>query len=131
MAYVLGSLSWVEALLEDIHDLQSVISEYVSHLGPLNCPSWKYPDQLAGDVNIDQLLTQYTGYLTADSNLEDDARQMAHLALYELVIDRYNIQVSIFVAVSNNCTRCIVSISRQSKSGLSMTSVEKRNIILL
>lgn len=89
MAYLLGSLPCMEALLEDVHDLQSVISEYVSHLGPLSCPSWKYPDKLAGDVNIDQLLTQYTEYVTCtDSSQDEDAKQVAHVALYELVIDR-------------------------------------------
>lgn len=113
MACLLGSLSCLEALLEDVHDLQSVISEYVSHLGPLNCPSWKYPDQLAGDVNINQLLSQYTSYLTDDSSQEEDIKQVAHVALYELVIDR---MVYLFHASARFIIPLITSMKRPNSS---------------
>jgi len=46
--------------------------------------SWKFPDKLSIDVDIDQLLN---GCVYSEEDEEDNA--VAHVMLYDLLIDRY------------------------------------------
>ncbi|OWF50254.1 coiled-coil domain-containing protein 157-like [Mizuhopecten yessoensis] len=83
MAELLGNEAILESLKQDITDLQWAISEIVSRIGPVQQPSWKFPDKLSCDLDIEDLLELYS--------FSDDAEecQVAHIALYELVIDRF------------------------------------------
>ena len=85
MAYLLGSQAVMESLQSDVQDLQWTITEILSRVGPVHGQSWKFPDKLAGDLDIDDLLDLYD--CSGDSD-DAEERQVAHIALYELVIDR-------------------------------------------
>ncbi len=47
------------------------------------CYSWKYPDKLATDVDINELLERYQ-YGTNELD-----NQVSHVVLFEIIIDRY------------------------------------------
>ncbi|CAC5396967.1 unnamed protein product [Mytilus coruscus] len=84
MAEILGNELIIESLRNDIKDLQWAISDIVSRVGPVEQPSWKFPDKNSGDIDINYLLELY------DFDDEDsEGSQVAHIALYELVIDRF------------------------------------------
>lgn len=51
-------------------------------VGPVSCTSWKFPDKQAMDLDIEDLLDLYS------YSDDEEERQVAHIALYELVIDR-------------------------------------------
>lgn len=88
MAEILGNELIIESLRNDIKDLQWAISDIVSRVGPVEQPSWKFPDKNSGDIDINYLLELY------DFDDEDsEGSQVAHIALYELVIDRYDVIV--------------------------------------
>lgn len=80
---MLGNEAILESLKQDVTDLQWAIGEIVSRIGPVQQPSWKFPDKLSCDLDIEDLLDLYS--------YSDDAEecQVAHIALYELVIDRF------------------------------------------
>ena len=82
MAYLLGNKFCIESLRTDVSDLQDSIMDVFSRAGPVSCLSWKYPDKLASDLDITELLEIY------DYSDEEEDRQVAHIALLELVIDR-------------------------------------------
>lgn len=84
MAYMLGNQAYIESLQTDVRDLQWTIREIISRVGPLPNHSWKFPDQRACDLDIDDLLDLYS----CDTSDEVEDKQVAHIALYELVIDR-------------------------------------------
>ena len=46
------------------------------------CHSWKYPDKLAIDVDINELLERYQ---YGKSDLDN---QVSHIVLFEIIIDR-------------------------------------------
>ncbi|XP_033747469.1 coiled-coil domain-containing protein 157-like [Pecten maximus] len=83
MAELLGNEAILESLKQDVTDLQWAIGEIVSRIGPVQQSSWKFPDKLSCDLDIEDLLDLYS--------FSDDAEecQVAHIALYELVIDRF------------------------------------------
>ncbi|XP_060064731.1 coiled-coil domain-containing protein 157-like [Ylistrum balloti] len=83
MAELLGNAAILESLKQDVSDLQWAIGEIVSRIGPVQHPSWKFPDKLSCDLDIEDLLDLYS--------YSDDTEecQVAHIALYELVIDRF------------------------------------------
>ena len=83
MAHLLGSKSCLDSLRQDVLDLHSTISETVSCGGAIRVSSWKYPDKLAADINIPELLQDY---IFMPNEAEDN--QVAHIIMYELVIDR-------------------------------------------
>ncbi|GFO09866.1 coiled-coil domain-containing protein 157-like isoform x1 [Plakobranchus ocellatus] len=85
MAYLLGSKACIESLLIDVQDIHWTVRDIISRTGPLNFRSWKFPDQSACDVDIDDLLDLYS---CDDDDDDDEEKQVAHIALYELVIDR-------------------------------------------
>ncbi|XP_063712795.1 coiled-coil domain-containing protein 157-like [Symsagittifera roscoffensis] len=84
MAHLLGSKACIQSLRQDVLDLHTTISESVVQSGmQVNVKSWKYPDQLASDVNILELLSEHD----YDANEAED-NQVSHIVMYELVIDR-------------------------------------------
>ena len=83
MAHLLGSKSCLDSLRQDVLDLHTTISETVSCGGAIRVSSWKYPDKLASEVNISELLDDY---VFVPNEIEDN--QVAHIIMYELVIDR-------------------------------------------
>lgn len=82
MAYLLGAASVMESLQTDVRDIQSCVLDIVSRVGPVQCTSWKFPDKKAQDLDIEDLLDLYS------YSDDEEERQVAHIALYELVIDR-------------------------------------------
>ncbi|XP_041348129.1 coiled-coil domain-containing protein 157-like [Gigantopelta aegis] len=82
MAYMLGSETCMESLQNDIKDLQWAITDVCSHTGPLQCPSWKFPDKTSDQLDIEELLEMYS------FSQDEEECQVAHIALYDLVIDR-------------------------------------------
>lgn len=82
MAYMLGAASVMESLQTDVRDVQSCIMDIISRVGPVQCSSWKFPDKSASGLDIEDLLDLYS------YSDDDEERQVAHIALYELVIDR-------------------------------------------
>ncbi|RUS89766.1 hypothetical protein EGW08_002469 [Elysia chlorotica] len=85
MAYLLGSKACIDSLLNDVQDIHWTVRDIICRIGPLNVRSWKFPDQSACDVDIDDLLDLYS---CDDDNDDEEEKQVAHIALYELVIDR-------------------------------------------
>lgn len=86
MAELLGGEAILESLRTDVLDIQWAISGIISRAGPVEVASWKFPDKQSADLNIEELLDLYSYSDDAEDN------QVAHIALYELVIDRYRLQ---------------------------------------
>lgn len=63
-------------------DLQASIVDVFSRTGPVQSPSWKYPDKIAADLDLTDLLEVY------DWSEDEEERQVAHISLLELLIDR-------------------------------------------
>ena len=82
MAHLLGSQTCIESLHEDVQDLQTILHQILNQTGSLRCHSWKYPDRLATDVDIAELLHRYQYGKNAVDN------QVSHIVLFELIIDR-------------------------------------------
>ncbi|XP_005112671.2 coiled-coil domain-containing protein 157 [Aplysia californica] len=85
MAYLLGRQDVMESLQSDVQDLQWTITQISSRVGPVAAQSWKFPDKMAGDLDIEDLLDLYD---CSGESEEAEDRQVAHIALYELLIDR-------------------------------------------
>lgn len=83
MTELLGNKLCVENLRTDIRDLHHVLSNVTSRLGQVNYTSWKFPDKLALDVDVPDLLDMCE--FDADY---DDENKISHLLLLEMVIDR-------------------------------------------
>ena len=82
MAELLGGRVIIESLQTDVKDLQWAITDLISRIGPIECMSWKFPDKKSYEVDVEELLDLYS----FSDDIEDN--QVAHIALYELVIDR-------------------------------------------
>ncbi|CAF1393627.1 unnamed protein product [Adineta ricciae] len=82
MAHLLGSKACIESLHVDIDDLQNVVYDIICKTGSIKCHSWKFPDKLATDVNIKELLERYR----YGKNEVDN--QVSHIILFEIIIDR-------------------------------------------
>ncbi|KAL3857715.1 hypothetical protein ACJMK2_012357 [Sinanodonta woodiana] len=82
MVDILGARAVIESLRSDVKDVQSVIVDVLSRCGPVKRPSWKFPDKMSCEVDITDLLELY------DYSDDEEERQVAHIALYELLIDR-------------------------------------------
>jgi len=83
MAHLLGSRYCIESLRRDVLDLQTSIVDIFSRVGPVRCQSWKYPDRKSIDVNVTELLKEH------DYSEDVEERQVAHIVLLEMVVDRY------------------------------------------
>ncbi|KAH9525252.1 hypothetical protein Btru_000832 [Bulinus truncatus] len=102
MAYLLGNETCIESLQKDVEDLQWTVKEIISRIGPIPAQSWKFPDKIACDVDVRDLLDLYS----CDDQDDVEDRQVAHIALYELVIDRLVLilqSLSIFIERYMNC----------------------------
>ncbi|KAI0213512.1 hypothetical protein LSAT2_001449 [Lamellibrachia satsuma] len=82
MAHLLGSRYCIESLRSDVTNLQEAVIDVFSRVGPVRCPSWKYPDKIGCDLDMTQLLDTY------DYSDDEEDTQLAHVVLLELVIDR-------------------------------------------
>lgn len=83
MADLLGNRLCMENLQSDIQDVQWIINDVSSRTGPIKLSSWKFPDKLSWELDTEELLQTY-GYAPD----ETEENQVAHIALYELLIDR-------------------------------------------
>ena len=83
MTELLGNKFCVENLCKDVTDIHSVVSNLTSRLGEVGCTSWKYPDKLAMDVNVPELLEM----CEYDAEYEEE-NKISHLLLLEMVVDR-------------------------------------------
>lgn len=83
MAEILGSQLCMESLQTDVQDVQWTINDLSSRIGPIDLSSWKFPDKLSWELDMEQLLEMYSF-----SKEEKEENQVAHIALYELLIDR-------------------------------------------
>lgn len=107
MAEILGSRDCIESLHTDVADLQSAMLDVLSRVGPVSFRSWKYPDKESTALNIDELLQTYR-YC---DDLEE--RQLAHIILLELVIDR-------FILLLQVMGKFMEQISKKAGTGLRM-----------
>lgn len=82
MAQLLGSRFCIDSLRQDVSDLQGSVVDVLSRIGPAPFRSWKYPDKISSEVDVTQLLEKY------DYSEDEEERQVAHIVLMELVIDR-------------------------------------------
>ncbi|NWI62668.1 CC157 protein, partial [Todus mexicanus] len=83
MAQLLGQPGCMESLRADLRDLQAAIADVSSRAGAVRCPSWKFPEKVAGDLDMAELLERYQ-YRENDPQFS----QHSHVVLLELVIDR-------------------------------------------
>ncbi|XP_010602082.1 coiled-coil domain-containing protein 157 isoform X2 [Fukomys damarensis] len=83
MAHLLGSQACMDSLRKDLTDLQGAIVDVFSRAGPVRFPSWKFPDQVACDLDMVALLEHYD-HVPGDPEFT----QLSHAVLLELVIDR-------------------------------------------
>uniref|UniRef100_H0X822 Coiled-coil domain containing 157 n=1 Tax=Otolemur garnettii TaxID=30611 RepID=H0X822_OTOGA len=83
MAHLLGSQACMESLRKDLTDLQGAIVDVFSRAGPVRFPSWKFPDRVACDLDMVDLLEHYD-HVPGDPEFT----QLSHAVLLELVIDR-------------------------------------------
>ena len=51
--------------------------------GSSRCHSWKFPDKMATDIHVQELLQRY------QFGKNDVDNQVSHIVLFEIVIDRY------------------------------------------
>ncbi|XP_004843495.1 coiled-coil domain-containing protein 157 isoform X1 [Heterocephalus glaber] len=84
MAHLLGSQACMDSLRKDLTDLQGAIVDVFSRAGPVHFPSWKFPDQVACDLDMVALLEHYD-HVPGDPEFT----QLSHAVLLELVIDRF------------------------------------------
>ncbi|CAF1394768.1 unnamed protein product [Rotaria sp. Silwood1] len=82
MAHLLGSKVCIDSLRVDIDDLQNVVYDIIGKTGSIKCHSWKFPDKLATDVDINELLERY------QYGKNDLDNQVSHIILFEIIIDR-------------------------------------------
>ena len=97
MAHLLGSRYCIESLRSDVTNLQEAVIDVFSRVGPVRCPSWKYPDKIGCDLDMTQLLDTY------DYSDDEEDAQLAHVVLLELVIDRYTRSSLVYVAKWLEC----------------------------
>ncbi|CAF0967377.1 unnamed protein product, partial [Rotaria sordida] len=82
MAHLLGSKACIDSLRVDVDDLQNVIEDIIGKTGSIKCHSWKFPDKIATDIDINELLQRYQ----YGKNEVDN--QVSHIVLFEIIIDR-------------------------------------------
>ena len=119
MAYLLGSETCMESLQNDIKDLQWAIIDICSRTGPLQCPSWKFPDKMSADLDIEELLEMYS------FSEDEEECQVAHIALYDLVIDR-----SVLISILSLLFIYITSPRLDTDVPVEITEFENRWVLL-
>ncbi|XP_014891428.1 coiled-coil domain-containing protein 157 [Poecilia latipinna] len=83
MSELLGHKDCIKSLRKDLVDIQGAIVDVVSRTGPISYTSWKFPNKLASDLDLMDLLEEYDFV-----NGEDAYNQHSHVVLLELVVDR-------------------------------------------
>ncbi|XP_008417389.1 coiled-coil domain-containing protein 157 isoform X2 [Poecilia reticulata] len=83
MSELLGHKDCIKSLRKDLVDIQGAIADVVSRTGPINYTSWKFPNKLASDLDLMDLLEEYDFV-----NGEHAYNQHSHVVLLELVVDR-------------------------------------------
>ena len=82
MAHLLGSKNCIESLCKDVANMQETVTCILKKSGRLEFSSWKFPSKKAGDLDINELLEDYSYCKDEESN------KFSHIILFELVIDR-------------------------------------------
>ncbi|XP_013408045.1 coiled-coil domain-containing protein 157 isoform X2 [Lingula anatina] len=114
MAHLLGSKFCIESLRSDVTDLQAAVSDVFSRTGPTNSTSWKFPDKIGSEIDIEDLLETY------DYSEDEEERQVSHISLLELVIDRL---VLLIQGMSKYADQTLASSSRSTPANLQGSSV--------
>ena len=85
MAHLLGNKSCLECLAKDVRDIQGTIDSCMVKIdiSTGNIRSWKFPDKLSHELDVEDLLQVYS----FSNDPEFDS--LAHIVMFELVIDRY------------------------------------------
>uniref|UniRef100_A0A3B3XQ46 Uncharacterized protein n=1 Tax=Poecilia mexicana TaxID=48701 RepID=A0A3B3XQ46_9TELE len=83
MSELLGNKDCIKSLRKDLVDIQGAIVDVVSRTGPISYTSWKFPNKLASDLDLMDLLEKYDFVIG-----EDAYNQHSHVVLLELVVDR-------------------------------------------
>ena len=87
MAHLLGSEACLGSLKQDINDVQTTVMDLLSRVGHIRSLSWKYPDKIASELNMDELLERYS------YSSDNDHCKLSHIILFELLIDRYTMSI--------------------------------------
>ncbi|XP_040504189.1 coiled-coil domain-containing protein 157 isoform X1 [Gallus gallus] len=97
MAHLLGHPGCMASLQADLKDLQGAIADVTSRTGPARFPSWKFPNKVSCELDLEALLERY-------SHAEGDPEfsQHAHVVLLELVIDRLLLLLQSFTGYAEN-----------------------------
>ena len=82
MSHLLGNEECLKNLREDVSDISGVVAEILSRTGPLTVSSWKFPDTVACELDVVELLERYS---FSEDELDN---QVSHFSLLELVVDR-------------------------------------------
>ena len=82
MAHLLGSKNCIESLARDVEDIQTTIKDAMEKVGPIRAQSWKFPDKLSIELDVDDLIDTYS------FSKDEDYNRLSHIVLFELVIDR-------------------------------------------
>lgn len=82
MAHLLGSKNCLESLSKDVFDLQETFESVSQKVGRINFVSWKFPSKKAIELDIAEMLEDYS-YCK-----DDDSNRLSHIIMFELVIDR-------------------------------------------
>ncbi|XP_068750347.1 coiled-coil domain-containing protein 157-like [Montipora capricornis] len=108
MAHLLGSQACLDSLRQDITDVQTTVMDLLSRVGSVRSPSWKYPDKISCELDIDDLLERYSY-----SNNEDHCK-LSHIILFELLIDRL---VLLLQGMAQYCDQLLTSCDGRPVSG--------------
>ena len=84
MAHLLGSKNCIDSLSKDVLELQETFESVILKVGRSNFVSWKFPGKKATELDIAEMLDDYSYCKDEESN------QLSHIILFELVIDRYS-----------------------------------------
>lgn len=84
MTFVLGAQSGIESLKSDVLAIHNATKGVLAKVGDFHVPSWRFPDKLGTNVDLEALLKdlRYT-----NSHDKDSA---THVLLLELTVDRFS-----------------------------------------
>ncbi|KAK3736319.1 hypothetical protein QZH41_020781 [Actinostola sp. cb2023] len=115
MAHLLGYESCLESLNQDVTDIQAVVTDITSRAGPVRSPSWKYPDKISIELDIEELLEIYC------YSEDTDHCKLSHIVLFELVIDRL---VLLLQGASQFVDQLLRSSDKEQRPGSSRTKTK-------
>ena len=69
----------MEILRNDLKNIQGGLKELLNRVGPLEVPSWRFPEKVANSVSIEEVLNDVS-FSNGDSNNK--------ILILELVVDR-------------------------------------------